>query len=107
MFYNYLSSFNNSVQEMASLNLVNWIDFYINNMNFQYENEDLNATEYAAFYNSIDCLKYLHNNNIEKYNENTSIAAAYKNNLDLLKFLHKQNCPWTYKNVSCIIIMEV
>jgi hypothetical protein len=98
-FYNYLSTFSNSVQEMASLNLINWIDFYLNNMNSEYEKEFLDVTKYAAFYNNKDCLEYLHNNKIEEYDENTCAATAYKNNLDLLKFLHQQNCPWN--NLTC------
>lgn len=95
-FNNYLSTFNNSVQEMASLNLVNWIDFYFNNIKSEYEKEFLNVMKYAAFYNSKECLEYLHNNNIEKYDESACIGAAYKNNLDLLKFLHQKNCPWDH-----------
>lgn len=102
IFNNYLSSFSNSIQEMASLNLINWIEFYIKNMKDEYESiykDDfsiifVDATKYAAFHNNKECLQYLHNNNIDEYESDTATAAAYKNNLDLLKFLHQQNCPW-------------
>lgn len=99
IFNNYLSSFTNSVQEMASVNAINWIEFYLKSINYKNKYKFFDVSKYAAFYNNKECLEYLHNNNIEEYNEKTCTAAAYTNNLELLKFLHNNDCPWN--NFTC------
>ena len=54
---------------------------------------NVNATEAAATYGNLECLKYLHENGCP-WNDNATNCATLIGQLTCMKYLHENGCPW-------------
>ena len=90
--------------EMAYYGVIKWIQFAIDNKVLDID-DNKSMSGFSAFNNQLDCLEYLHDNNISIYNIMSLNGAAYGNNYQILQFLvdkgYKPDYSTCYHAASC------
>ena len=87
----FVSNFNNYLEEIVSYGLVKWFEFYKNNHENQYnEISKITFSSIAAYFKKVDCLIYLNDNDICKYDKNTMTFAILGGDLDIIKLVENK-----------------
>ena len=97
---NYYENFDfieNALQEMVSLNAINWIEHFLEHFKKQ---DNKWIIKHAVIKNNRECIKFILMNKLDLLGPSATETAALTGNLEMLKFLRQNGCVWNSRTCT-------